>query len=245
MSLETTPNASSEASPYFSRIRLPLTRENFQVFSRLAGDDNHQAHRIIWRLFSRSPEQKRDFLYRQESRDNEILFYTVSQYPPMDDSGLFKIDFKDYRPDLPAGTKLQFSLRANPTVSKRVAAPDGKMRSQRHDVVMNLKKIKGYKELSPPERPVFQELVQEAGLAWLNSQGEKRGFVCDPAHTWVSAYERHRALKKGGQEAKFSILDYTGVLTVTEPDTFRFTLFKGLGRARGFGCGLLLVKKAP
>ncbi|WP_083803977.1 type I-E CRISPR-associated protein Cas6/Cse3/CasE [Desulfonatronospira thiodismutans] len=33
------------------------------------------------------------------------------------------------------------------------------------------------------------------------------------------------------------------MLEVTEPDSFKETLFNGLGRSRAFGCGLMLVRR--
>ncbi|WP_308340124.1 type I-E CRISPR-associated protein Cas6/Cse3/CasE [Thiolapillus sp.] len=35
-----------------------------------------------------------------------------------------------------------------------------------------------------------------------------------------------------------------GSLTVTEPDAYLATLKQGLGRAKAFGCGLMLIRRA-
>ncbi|MDH5718652.1 MAG: type I-E CRISPR-associated protein Cas6/Cse3/CasE [Spirochaetia bacterium] len=42
---------------------------------------------------------------------------------------------------------------------------------------------------------------------------------------------------------KSLIVDFSGILRVTDPDKFRFTLTNGIGRAKAFGCGLLLLKR--
>ena len=39
------------------------------------------------------------------------------------------------------------------------------------------------------------------------------------------------------------LLDVRGILSVKEPDTFLATLGTGLGRARAFGCGLMLIRR--
>ncbi len=40
------------------------------------------------------------------------------------------------------------------------------------------------------------------------------------------------------------VLDYEGVLTVEDPVLFLSALTVGFGRARAFGCGLMLVRRA-
>ncbi|MGY6275374.1 type I-E CRISPR-associated protein Cas6/Cse3/CasE [Methylomonas sp. MgM2] len=49
---------------------------------------------------------------------------------------------------------------------------------------------------------------------------------------------------KKGQKSCFSSVDFCGELQITDPEKFRQTLFNGLGRAKAFGCGLLMVKRA-
>jgi CRISPR system Cascade subunit CasE len=36
---------------------------------------------------------------------------------------------------------------------------------------------------------------------------------------------------------------YDGLLRITDPDAFRETLIRGIGPAKAFGCGLMLVKR--
>lgn len=50
---------------------------------------------------------------------------------------------------------------------------------------------------------------------------------------------RIRQAEKSG----FSSVDFTGELQITDAEKFRHTLFNGLGRAKAFGCGLLMVKR--
>ena len=57
------------------------------------------------------------------------------------------------------------------------------------------------------------------------------------------SYRQHRVFKRGrNYPIRFSTLEYTGLLTVEDPDCFRQTLFHGIGKSRALGCGLLLVK---
>lgn len=41
---------------------------------------------------------------------------------------------------------------------------------------------------------------------------------------------------------QFSSVDYTGMLTVTDPGLFLQRLSQGYGKSRAFGCGLMLIK---
>jgi len=50
--------------------------------------------------------------------------------------------------------------------------------------------------------------------------------------------------RRGGREIRFSTLDFTGLLTVTDPDVFLDKLEQGIGPAKAFGCGLMLLKRA-
>jgi CRISPR system Cascade subunit CasE len=43
---------------------------------------------------------------------------------------------------------------------------------------------------------------------------------------------------------RLSTLDFDGLLTVADPGRFGELLFSGLGPAKGFGCGLMLIKGA-
>ena len=43
---------------------------------------------------------------------------------------------------------------------------------------------------------------------------------------------------------RFSTVDLSGELTVLEPEIFANALYDGIGHAKAFGCGLLLVRRA-
>jgi CRISPR system Cascade subunit CasE len=61
----------------------------------------------------------------------------------------------------------------------------------------------------------------------------------------VDGYIQHRFVKpKKKQMVQISTLDFTGLLTVTDPERFTTALFNGIGPAKGFGCGLMMVRPA-
>jgi CRISPR system Cascade subunit CasE len=222
---------------YFSRAVL---REDAGA-AELAGltrGDGYAAHQLVWRLFGSSPAQPRDFLFRDESAARRS-FYLVSARPPEDRQNVWDLDIKAYAPQLRAGERLSFRLRANPVRSTR--GDEGKVK--RHDVVMDLKtRLKAMDEHEP--LPPLPAIVQEAGFRWLSERAGRHGFRVDEGAVRVEGYRQHR-LHKGRQRAhiQLSTVDYNGTLTVTDPELFQQALYRGVGPAKGFGCGLLMVKR--
>ena len=91
--------------------------------------------------------------------------------------------------------------------------------------------------------------MDEAGLKWILERAAHWGLrvyersvlqkgYCQHAlrpGRWRETGEKHRAIQ-------FSSLDYQGVAEVVDPEALRRALFEGVGHARSFGCGLLLVR---
>ena len=214
-------------------------------------------HRLMWSLFARDGDQRpRDFLWRE---DVNGWFYTLSKWPPPDDHALFEVDPpKRFAPALGPGDRLRFSLRANPTVSR----PLNGFRSQRrdptlkpsrktahHDIVMDA--IHG---LPGDARAESRRMaIQTAGRVWLEGQGARCGFALPPAPDpsdgnippdvlRVDGYRVLRPPRKAG-EMRIAVLDFDGVLTVTDPQRLLTALAAGFGRAKAYGCGLMLIAR--
>jgi len=191
------------------------------------------AHRLVWALFADGPERRRDFLWR-EIRPGEFL--ALSARPPVDAHGLFDLASKPFAPVLHAGQQLGYDLRVNPVVSGR---PEPGRRGSRHDAVMH-----ALHSLQPRERPGQREaLTRSAAAGWLARQGERHGFEPDPRRLEVIAYDQVRLAREGGAPIVFSALTVSGVLTVREPARFLARVLHGFGRARAFGCGLMLIRR--
>jgi len=87
------------------------------------------------------------------------------------------------------------------------------------------------------ERPAQYEMVQKTCEAWLQSRAAAHGFTL--AEVGVDAYQQNKAGERG---IRFSTVNFSGELLVTDPALFQHALFNGLGHAKAFGCGLLLVR---
>lgn len=227
---------------YLSRVSIDPASVNA---ARLAKDvcvNAYREHQHLWRLFDIDPDAERDFLFRREQPAGGFpRFYLLSAREPRHNDNVWQIETKAYRPAIRTGQHLAFSLRVNPVVTRRNA--EG--RQVRHDVVMDLKHRTGFNKLPVNERPLLNELIQQAGLEWLQKRAATHGFSISSDNILVEGYQQHRAAKKGGKNPiRYSTLDFTGLLTVTEAGLFQQTLTKGMGSAKAFGCGLLLVRRA-
>lgn len=252
---------------YFSRIRLQRNASPKDI-AALGRFDGYQLHKVVWNFFSDGPDRKRDFLYRHETVNGWPTFYTVSERKPYDPSGLWEIKPKPFEPKLAQGERLAFKLRANPVqLAKKERSSTEietwrKSREERglkekeltkkrirHDVVMEAKNKIGFKNLPNDQRPHFATLIQEAGMAWLKDKENEFGFFVSDNKEYpavrVDGYSQHKVFKgRGSKPVIFSTLEFNGILTVGDPKTFiEKCLFTGIGPAKAFGCGLMLVRR--
>jgi CRISPR system Cascade subunit CasE len=102
-----------------------------------------------------------------------------------------------------------------------------------------------FKETPHDIRPHVSELIQEAGFAWLKGCADEKGFSVNDTDVRVDGYNKQKFFKgKRTKPITFNTLDFNGILTVTEPTTFiKESLYKGIGPAKAFGCGLMLVRR--
>jgi len=196
----------------------------------------YAGHEVVWSWFADSPERRRDFLYRQEGAGSQVRFYTLSMRPPLDPLGIWRIESKPFAPKIGEGDRLLFSLRANP-IRRRAAGPG---EGGRHDVVMDAKyRMRREGNIPPPE----PELVQTQGYAWLSARANAHGFEIRPENVRVDGYRQNRLRRSNGGEMRLTTVEIEGRLMVGDPALFVETLHTGLGPAKGFGCGLMLVKR--
>lgn len=199
-------------------------------------------HQWLWRFFSAPAGTPRDFLFRRWDAGDLIRFYVLSQRAPRIQGNAWSLQTRDYAPKLKTGMRFRFDLRANPTVAER---HDGKAR--RHDVVMREKKrllaergLDRWGAWRSDDKPDLYTVVQNTCGAWLQARAARNGFEVNLDELAVEAYEQHSQ----DADVKFTTVDFSGELMVLDPQIFGATLFNGIGRAKAFGCGLLLIRPA-
>ena len=218
---------------YLSRLELRTeATANRRFWADL--EDLYGAHQAIWQLFSDGAARKRDFLFRKEGEGAGARWLTLSAREPRDGRGFWKVECKPFSPRLAVGDRLRFLVRVNPTVAK---SREGRS-SARHDVVMNEKRRL---PAGAGERPE-PAIVHSACGAWLQARSERHGFALDTAELAVDGYRQLGGRRPG--DLRVSVVDLDGVLTVQDPERFTTMLFQGLGPAKSFGCGLMLVRRA-
>ena len=123
------------------------------------------------------------------------------------------------------------------------------------DLVM--RKKREWKQEHPNKQPDMPSLIQKAGLEWLENQawekdkktGKPKGepsFKIIPQEIQINNYREHCFYNKQSFEKerliKVHSLDFQGNLTINDPKKFQELLVKGLGKAKGFGFGLMLIR---
>jgi len=203
----------------------------------------YEQHQWLWRFLPAPPGSVRQFLFRRRDVDGLPRFYVVSPAAPVAPTPHWQVASKAYTPELEAGEWLHFDLRANPVVTQRDAAG----RATRHDVVMQEKTrllrergLARWADWTTPERPALADLVQRCGSAWLLARADRLGVAFDEALLRADGYEQHRGK---GAALRLSSIDLSGRLRVRDPQALRRALFEGVGHAKAFGCGLLLVRR--
>lgn len=226
------------SNAFLSRITLRHDA-SVQALARLLvpqgdGQQHEAAHHLLWALFGDDPERTRDFLWRQTEPGR---FMVLSARQPVDSHGLFDIESRAFAPCLQEGFRLRFLLRANATIDRKVP---GQTRSKRHDVVMD-----ALYKLTPIQRNESREtLVPTVMEAWLQRQGARTGFALKAGSLGVEACDVLRIGRGQNKNATFGVVDVAGELSVTDPTAFAAALMQGFGRARAFGCGLMLIRRA-
>lgn len=220
---------------FLSKVLLNPDPHSAKELIKLSTNGAYASHQLLWKLFSEQAE--RNFLYREEIIEGGLShFYVLSVTPPASGNPLFRVQTKALTPQLNKGSRLAFKLRVNPTVCFKNA--DGK--NKRHDVLMNAKH-QAVKQGNTSEEEIKQ-LMNEAALRWIADPKRlnRWGFKLD-AMPDIEGYLQHKS-RKGSHLVQFSTVDFQGVLTVEDPQTFLQEYAKGYGRAKAMGCGLMLIR---
>ena len=214
---------------FISKITLSDSAGTQDAFWKMFGSE-YSLHQAIWQLFTDHPDRRRDFIYRLDAIERKPHVYMVSERRP-ENNGLWDIETKSYDPQIRQGMRLGFAVRVNPTFKR-----EGK----RHDVVMDLKRqirLKG-----EDGNKSTAEIVTQSCGRWINERSERNGFkvlqIC------VEGYHQQEFHKvKTNNRIRYSTVDFMGVLEVIDEKSFKSILLGGIGPEKGFGCGLMLVRR--
>lgn len=223
---------------YISRLPLNVSRpETLRLVS-----SSYRMHAAVESSFPPSAIRQND--------EGRILWRIDSSYKPEDGAWLYVVsperpDFshiveqcgwsvnpewetKDYSPLLShvsEGQVWRFRLKANP--ARKVMVDQG------------------HKENNRVVGSIQGHVTMEQQLEWLTSRSRAHGFCVmrDPNGCYeVDVSQRHTEhSKRQGQTITISTAVFDGVLVVSDAVLFRRALGFGIGRAKGFGCGLMTI----
>jgi CRISPR system Cascade subunit CasE len=177
----------------------------------------------VWKAFPGRDSQRRDFLTRLDQRGNGFRLLIVSPMQPVppdwcpSDAESWKT--KPIPDTYFTRSRYVFQLCANPTKKISKERPDGSLTKNGRRVPLGKR----------------EELVE-----WIRRKGDQGGFVVDEAT--LRTFPRGREyFEKNGQPGLHSAVEFQGVLTVTDPAKFHETFAHGVGPAKAFGFGLLVI----
>lgn len=97
-----------------------------------------------------------------------------------------------------------------------------------------------------PRQPLNDPAAQ---AAWLHNAAARSGFTVDEVNlrqagrvdSEIKSKPANQRLTRG-HRLTIPTVEYTGMLTVTDPTLFHDTIRAGIGPAKAYGCGLLLTR---
>ena len=179
--------------------------------------DSYAWHQVFWQSFPGRHGQERCFLSRVDYRDRYYQALLLSEDEPAAlEWGEWAT--KAITPSFLEHSHYRFALRANPTIKRVVRDEQGERRKNgRREAIY--------------DRDTLRE--------WLDRKGQEGRFEIlqldfDPP---VS-----RPFRRRGVTGKHVSVDYRGVLRVLDRQAFQETFRKGVGPAKAFGFGLLMLQ---
>ena len=205
---------------FLSRVEVPWD----------AARNPYNLHRQLWHLFPgedresrrNDDETRQGFLFRIESNaaGRPARLLVQSRRAPTQANGLLLVGTREITPCPSVGQRLAFVLTANPVKTIIDAQRDAKAGKQSEKCRVPLIK----------EEDQRQWLLRKLGEA-----GELDAINVLP----------HPPLyfRKGNRGGKLVTATFEGVLRVKDPNCLADSLENGIGPAKAFGCGLLLVRR--
>ena len=200
---------------HLTRIRVSLLEA-----ARLRLTDAYAWHRAIWQAFPAPAGSPRDFLMRVDRRGGifEVLVLSPRR-PEIQTWGTWEI--RNIPDRFFQFDRYVFSLRANPTQMRVVRGSDGSRR-------------KNGRRTGIFQPNALRHWITEKLLA-AGCRVESLSF--DPP-------VREHFYRKGRRGTHLRV-DFRGILRVEDRERFSDAVRRGIGRARGFGFGMLLLRPLP
>ena len=187
----------------------------------MALSDAYAWHRQLWKAFPGRDGQAREFLSRTDAHHG--FFETLVLSPTVPASQEWGVwETRSVAPSYLRHEHYLFSLRANPTVKRVVRDSESGMR----------------------KRNGCRTRVCDPGelRAWLDRKAMAAGFNVEGAHHLRMSPPVDQVSWRKKRRITHARVDYDGILKVIDRERFNEAYRKGIGPAKAFGFGLLLLK---
>jgi CRISPR system Cascade subunit CasE len=194
---------------------------DFATAARLRLRDCYDWHQAVWKAFPGRDGQQRDFLTRLDRRRDGFRLLIVSPTEPTrpswcpPESWQSKVIPETYF----TRRRYAFQLCANATKKVTKLSDDGQPTKNGRRVPLT---------------------TRDEFVSWVRRKGEQGGFgVNEEALRPFSVGREY--FEKRGIRGLHSGVEFQGVLDVTDPAKFYETFTRGIGPAKAFGYGLLVI----
>jgi len=219
---------------WLAQIELKLCELEESKKTGLMHLDSHAWHKKIWDCFPSSTDQKRDFLMRVDQPDGVIRIWVLSEREPQCPlwcpSDAYKV--KKVSDSFFSHKHYIFDIKVNPIVAL----------TQKDSNSANALKRKNNMHTLSKRIPL---VAKDDLRKWIDRKGRQSGFVISDAMPLdigpaVKTYFRKHKNAKNIAGCHSGVV-FRGMLEVTDPEKFVHTYLHGIGSAKAFGFGLLLL----
>jgi CRISPR system Cascade subunit CasE len=184
----------------------------------------YEWHSLSWKLFpEKKKDDKRDFITRLDIAENEFKFTVLSADKPEKPSWCPSEGWKEKK--VPESffqkNRYLFKIFANPTKTLSGRDPKGnKKKNGSHYAITKREELR----------------------SWIVQKSEQNGFrVLEEPEMEMSPPVFHKLFRKKDEGVLVGV-EFKGCLEVTDQAKFLKVANEGIGRARGFGFGMLVLK---
>jgi CRISPR system Cascade subunit CasE len=196
---------------------------DFATAMRVGLRDSYDWHQAVWRAFPGRDGEQRNYLTRLDQRRSGFRLLIASPVQPRRPEWC-PPDAESWQTKLIPETffthsQYRFQLCANPTRKVTKQLGDGTLTKNGRRVPLTSR----------------DDLVK-----WIARKGNDGGFLVHEATLRTSSRTREYFWKHG-QAGLHSAVEFEGALTVTDAVKFQEAFIRGIGPAKAFGFGLLMI----
>jgi len=194
---------------------------DFATAGQLRLHDCYDWHQAVWKAFPERDGERRDFLTRLDQQRDGFRLLIVSPGEPSRPDWCPPESWQSKAiPDSYFSRRhYTFQICANPTKKITKLGADG-------SPTKNGKRV--------PLR------TREEFVGWITRKGEQGGFAVDE-NTLLTFSRGRKYFQRQGIQGMHSAAEFRGMLTVIDPPKFHETFTRGIGSAKAFGFGLLVI----